>query len=117
MGWRSYAPLFPHIGRAQVDQLALEFASREMAEIELAADIKPPMGLAVGLVDVKNTWIESPELVAERLRLTLRYIDAERVHITPDCGFSQTARHVAVRKLEAMVEGVRIVRQEISMPG
>jgi 5-methyltetrahydropteroyltriglutamate--homocysteine methyltransferase len=96
-----------------VDQLALEFASREMAEIELAAEIRPPMGLAVGLVDVKNTWIEPADLVAERLRLVLRHIEPERVHITPDCGFSQTARHIAVRKLAAMVEGVRLVRKNL----
>jgi 5-methyltetrahydropteroyltriglutamate--homocysteine methyltransferase len=110
VGHRSYRPLFPHLARARVDQLALEFASREMAEIELAREIKPPMGLAVGLVDVKNTWIEPPELVAERLRLVLRHIDAERVHVTPDCGFSQTARFIAVRKLANMVQGVRLVR-------
>jgi 5-methyltetrahydropteroyltriglutamate--homocysteine methyltransferase len=110
VGHRSYKPLFPHLARAKVNQLALEFASREMAEIELAREIKPPMGLAVGLVDVKNTWIEPPELVAERLRLVLRHIDAERVHVTPDCGFSQTARFVATRKLASMVEGVRLVR-------
>jgi 5-methyltetrahydropteroyltriglutamate--homocysteine methyltransferase len=111
VGRRSYRPLFPHLGRARVSQLALEFASREMAEIELAAGVRPPMGLAVGLVDVKNTWIEPPELVAERLRQVLRYIEPERVHITPDCGFSQTARHVAVRKLAAMADGVRMVRK------
>jgi len=110
VGHRSYRPLFPHLARAKVHQLALEFASREMAEIELASEIKPPMGLAVGLVDVKNTWIEPPELVAERLRLVLRYIDAERVHVTPDCGFSQTARFIATRKLASMVQGVRLVR-------
>jgi 5-methyltetrahydropteroyltriglutamate--homocysteine methyltransferase len=110
VGQRSYRPLFPHLARAKVQQLALEFASREMAEIELAREIKPPMGLAVGLVDVKNTWIEPPELVAERLRLVLRNIDAERVHVTPDCGFSQTARFIAIRKLASMVQGVRLVR-------
>jgi 5-methyltetrahydropteroyltriglutamate--homocysteine methyltransferase len=113
VGWRSYRPLFPHLARAAVQQLALEFASREMAEIELAREIRPPMELAVGLVDVKNTWVEPPELVAERLRLTLRYIDPERVHVTPDCGFSQTARYIAVRKLTNMVEGVRRVRREL----
>jgi 5-methyltetrahydropteroyltriglutamate--homocysteine methyltransferase len=86
-----------------------------MAEIELAREIKPPMELAVGLVDVKNTWIEPPELVAERLRLTLRYIEPERVHVTPDCGFSQTARFIAVRKLASMVEGVRLVRRELQV--
>ncbi len=112
VGHRSYRPLFPHLAQAKVHQLALEFASREMAEIELAREIKPPMGLAVGLVDVKNTWIEPPELVAERLRLVLRYIEPERVHVTPDCGFSQTARFIAVRKLASMVEGVRLVRPQ-----
>ncbi len=112
VGWRSYRPLFPHLARAPVQQLALEFASREMAEIELAREIRPPLELAVGLVDVKNTWVEPPELVAERLRLTLKYIEPERVSVTPDCGFSQTARFVAQRKLRNMVEGVRLVRGE-----
>jgi 5-methyltetrahydropteroyltriglutamate--homocysteine methyltransferase len=113
VGHRSYRPLFPHLARARVDQLALELASREMAEIELAREIRPPMELAVGLVDVKNTWIEPPELVAERLRLVLKHIEPERVHVTPDCGFSQTARFIACRKLASMVEGVRIVRREL----
>jgi 5-methyltetrahydropteroyltriglutamate--homocysteine methyltransferase len=110
VGQRSYRPLFPHIGRAAVQQLALEFASREMAEIELARELPDSMGLAVGLVDVKNTWIEPAELVADRLRMVLRHIDAERVHVTPDCGFSQTARFIAVRKLAALAAGVRLVR-------
>jgi 5-methyltetrahydropteroyltriglutamate--homocysteine methyltransferase len=113
VGWRSYRPLFPHLGQAAVQQLALEFASREMAEIELAREIKPPMELAVGLVDVKNTWIEPPELIAERLRSTLKYIEPQRVHVTPDCGFSQTARFIACRKLASLVAGVRIVRREL----
>jgi 5-methyltetrahydropteroyltriglutamate--homocysteine methyltransferase len=113
VGHRSYRPLFPHIARAAVQQLALEFASREMAEIELAREIKAPMELAVGLVDVKNTWVEPPELIAERLRTVLKHIEPERVSVTPDCGFSQTARFIAVKKLAAMVEGVRIVRGEL----
>lgn len=110
VGHRSYRPLFPHLGRAKVQQLALEFASREMAEIELARELPAPMELAVGLIDVKNTWIEPPELVAERLRQVLKYIEPERVTVTPDCGFSQTARHVACAKLANMVAGVRLVR-------
>jgi 5-methyltetrahydropteroyltriglutamate--homocysteine methyltransferase len=114
VGWRSYRPLFPHLSRAAVHQLALEFASREMAEIELAKAIPAPMELAAGLVDVKNTWIEPPDLVAERIRNVLRFIDPERVHVTPDCGFSQTPRFVACRKLANMVKGVQIVRKELT---
>lgn len=113
VGWRSYRPLFPHIGRAKVNQLALEFASREMAEIELLRELPETMDVAVGLVDVKNTWVEPPELVADRLRTVLKYVDASRVSVTPDCGFSQTARYVAVGKAKAMAEGVRMVRAEL----
>lgn len=113
VGWRSYKPLFPHLARARVQQLALEFASREMAEIELARAIPGPLELAVGLVDVKNTWIEPAELVAERLRQVLQYIEPERVSVTPDCGFSQTARFIACSKLASMVQGVRLVRREL----
>ena len=89
-GHRSYRPLFPHIGRAPVNQLALEFASREMAEVELLAELPETMDVAVGLVDVKNTWIEPPELVAERLRTVLKYVDAgaglgdARLRVLPD---------------------------------
>ena len=113
VGWRSYAPLFPHLAAAPVAQLALEFASREMAEIELLKSVPAPMEIAVGLIDVKNTWIEPAALVAQRLRTVLEYIEPERVHVTPDCGFSQTARSIAQRKLAGMVEGVRMVRREL----
>lgn len=113
VGWRSYAPLFPHLAQAPVQQLALEFASREMAEIELLQSIAAPMEAAVGLVDVKNTWVEPPELVAQRLRQVLKHIEPERVHVTPDCGFSQTARALAVQKLANMTAGVRQVRREL----
>jgi 5-methyltetrahydropteroyltriglutamate--homocysteine methyltransferase len=114
VGWRSYAPLLPHIAQAPVQQLALEFASREMAEIELLRSIPAPMEVALGLVDVKNTWVEPPELVAQRLRAALEYIEPERVHVTPDCGFSQTARHVAQHKLANLVAGVKLVRRELN---
>lgn len=113
VGRRSYRPLFPHLGRAKVDQLALEFASREMAEVELLAELPDDMDVAVGLVDVKNTWVEPAELVADRLRTVLKYIGPDRISVTPDCGFSQTARHVAVAKARSLADGAAIVRREL----
>jgi 5-methyltetrahydropteroyltriglutamate--homocysteine methyltransferase len=113
VGWRSYAPLFPQVGRVKVNQLALEFASRELSEIDLLAKLPESLDVAVGLIDVKNTWIEPAELVANRLRRVLKLVAAERVSVTPDCGFSQTARHVASAKARSMVEGVRIIRREL----
>jgi 5-methyltetrahydropteroyltriglutamate--homocysteine methyltransferase len=85
-----------------------------MAELELLAELPETLHVAVGLVDVKNTWIEPAELVASRLRAVLKHVSPERVSVTPDCGFSQTARHIAVAKSRAMVEGVRIVRKELA---
>lgn len=117
VGWRSYRPLFPQIGQAKVQQLALEFASREMAEVELLGELPESMDVAVGLVDVKNTWVEPPELVADRIRTVLKYVGAPRVSVTPDCGFSQTARHVARAKAKALVEGARIIRKELEPKG
>ena len=96
-----------------MNQLALEFASRELAEIELLAELPETMDVAVGLVDVKNTWIEPPELVAARIKAVLKHVPPERLSVTPDCGFSQTARHIAVAKSKTLVEGVRIVRREL----
>lgn len=111
---RAYKPLFPHILDMHADQFALEFANREMAEIDLWQQFPNDRELAAGLVDVKNYWVESPEDVAERIRTALRYIEPEKLTITPDCGFSQTARWAAKSKLYAMVEGARIVRQELT---
>jgi 5-methyltetrahydropteroyltriglutamate--homocysteine methyltransferase len=113
VGHRSYRGLFPHIGRAKVNQLALEFASRELAEIELLSELPETMDVAVGLVDVKNTWVEPPELVAARIKEALKYVSPERLSVTPDCGFSQTARHIAVAKARSLAEGSAIVRSEL----
>src|SRR5262249_41003279 len=66
VGRRSYADVLANVARAPVNQLALEFASREMAEVELLQLLPKTMDVAVGLVDVKNTWVEPEELVAER---------------------------------------------------
>ncbi len=111
---RTYRPLMPYIFEMRADQYALEFANREMAEIALWAEFPPEKELAAGLIDVKNYWVETPEVVAERIRTALRYCPAEKLTVTPDCGFSQTARWAARAKLKAMVEGTRIVRQELN---
>jgi 5-methyltetrahydropteroyltriglutamate--homocysteine methyltransferase len=114
VGKRAYAPLFPHILECPIDQFVLEFASREMAEIDLWERFPNDKELAIGVVDVKNYYIETPEDVAERIRLALRHVDATRLSEVPDCGFSQTARWASYAKLVAMVQGAQIVRRELT---
>jgi 5-methyltetrahydropteroyltriglutamate--homocysteine methyltransferase len=111
---RTYAPLFPYILETRTDELALEFANREMFEIEVGKQVAAAgKTLAAGLIDVKNYYIETPEDVAQRIRTTLKYVPADKLAIVPDCGFSQTARWASRAKLKAMVEGTMIVRGEL----
>jgi 5-methyltetrahydropteroyltriglutamate--homocysteine methyltransferase len=114
VGHRSYRPLFPGLLKAGVDQLALEFASRELAEIDLLKPIADSgKSIAVGLVDVKNLWIEPVELIVERLHNCLKFAPAEVLHITADCGYSQTARYAALSKMTHMALAVHQVRAEL----
>jgi len=111
---RTYRPLFPHILDMHAQQFALEFANREMAEINLWREFPSDKELAAGLVDVKNYYVETPQDVAERIRIALQYVAPEKLTVTPDCGFSQTARWAARAKLKAMVAGTQLVRLELA---
>ncbi len=115
VGLRRYGPMFPAFLDLTVDEVHLEMASREFAEIEILKVIAPRMDVAVGIIDVKSYYIETPDDVAARVRLCLQHAPAERLAFAPDCGLSQTARWAAKRKLANMVAGVQIVRRELGL--
>jgi 5-methyltetrahydropteroyltriglutamate--homocysteine methyltransferase len=114
VGLRHYAPMFPAFLDLTVDEVHLEMASREFAEIEILRTIAPRMDVAVGIIDVKSYYLETPDDIAARVRLCLQHAPAERLAFAPDCGLSQTARWAAKRKLANMVAGVQKVRAELS---
>jgi len=115
VGYRRIAPMFPDFLDFKADEMHVEMANREFAEIELIAKIAERMDVAVGIVDVKSYFIETPQLIAERVKLCLEHAPAERLVFAPDCGLSQTARWAAKRKLKNMVEGVRQARRELGL--
>jgi 5-methyltetrahydropteroyltriglutamate--homocysteine methyltransferase len=88
----------------------IEMANREFAEIELLAQFADKMDVSVGIIDVKNYYIETVEDVKDRIRRCLAYVPAERLSVAPDCGLSQTARWAARKKLINMVEGAKQMR-------
>jgi 5-methyltetrahydropteroyltriglutamate--homocysteine methyltransferase len=110
---RRYAPLYPAFHDLRVDEVHLEMASREFAELDIIARIAESHDVSVGVVDVKSYYIETPEDVAARVRRCLEFAPAGRLSFAPDCGLSQTARWAARRKLENMVSGVHAVRREL----
>jgi 5-methyltetrahydropteroyltriglutamate--homocysteine methyltransferase len=111
---RDYSYIIPGLGEAECDQFNFEFANREFAQIELLARLPPKSKVGVGAVDVKSYFVESPEEVAAHIRLALRHVEAERVVVTPDCGFNHCPRHVAFGKMKSMVEGAAMVRRELA---
>jgi 5-methyltetrahydropteroyltriglutamate--homocysteine methyltransferase len=116
VGPRQYAPMFPDFLEMKVDEIHLEMASREFSEIEIIEEIAKARDVAVGIVDVKSYYIETPEDIAGRVRHCLKYASPERLSFAPDCGLSQTARWAARLKLQNMVKGVNIVRKELGIP-
>jgi 5-methyltetrahydropteroyltriglutamate--homocysteine methyltransferase len=113
VGPRRYASMFPAFLEMKVDEIHLEMASREFADIEIIGQIAAVKDVAVGIIDVKSYYIETAENVAARVRLCLKYAAPDRLSFAPDCGLSQTARWAARLKLANMVEGVCLVRQAI----
>ncbi len=109
-----YDFLFPEVLEARVDQLVLEFARKGLEDLRLIKEYAWPAALGLGVIDVKSPSVESPELVAARIRRALEYIDPGRLVVNPDCGLRHLAPEVARSKLRAMVSGAAIVRSELS---
>jgi 5-methyltetrahydropteroyltriglutamate--homocysteine methyltransferase len=105
--------MYPAFLKLEVDEVHLEMASREFAEIELIRTISASTNVAVGIVDVKNYYVETADDIAVRVRKCLEFAPPERLSFAPDCGLSQTARWAARKKLKALVDGVKRVRAEL----
>jgi len=72
----------------------------------------PDKKIILGVLDLNDMAVETPEMVAERIRRALPYVNAQDVIVAPDCGMKYLPRDVAFGKIRAMVEGARIMRAE-----
>lgn len=115
VGPRHYAPMFPAFLDMAVDEIHVEMASREFSELEVIGEIAQRRRVAVGIIDVKSYYIETPQDVADRVRRCLQYAPADKLAFAPDCGLSQTARWASRLKLQNMAAGVQMVRDEMGV--
>lgn len=115
VGPRRYAPMFPAFAKLPVDEIHLEMASREYAELDLIGSLAETHDVAVGIVDVKSYHLETVDEIAHAVRRCLKFAPAERLAFAPDCGLSQTARWASTAKLRQLVAGVAKVRNEIGV--
>lgn len=110
VGYRSLKPMLPDFLDLTVDEVHIEMANREFAELNLLAPFAEKMDVAAGIIDVKNYYIETEQDVADRIEFVLQHVPAHRLAVAPDCGLSQTARWAARQKLANLVKGARRVR-------
>lgn len=110
---RGLRRLMGAMGQLDTSTLVLEFANREMADLDILGPLSERFRIAAGVVDVKSFHEESAEDVAARIREVLRFVPAEKLTITADCGFSAIPRWLARSKMEAMVAGAELVRADL----
>lgn len=101
------------LGSCVVDQVSIEAAQPSLDPAILES--LPDKVVIYGVLDMDEGEIETPELVADRLRAALQYLPAERLIAAPDCGMKYMSRDTAFAKLQAMAQGAAMVREELNL--
>lgn len=110
--WRQYEQSFPLLQRSTIDIVSLEchHSRVPMELIELIRGKK----VMLGAIDVASETIETPEEVADTLRNALRFVDADKLLPSTNCGMAPLSREVALGKLSALSAGTDIIREELA---
>ena len=102
----------PELNECAARQVSIE-AAQPRLDLSILREL-PDKTIILGVLDLADLAVESPSVVAERIRKALEFLPPERLVIAPDCGMKYLPREVAVGKLRAMVEGAAIVRAELA---
>ena len=111
--WRQYEQSFPLLQRSTIDIVSLECQHSHvpMELIELIRGKK----VMLGAIDVASETIETPDEVADILRRALKFVDADKLLPSTNCGMAPLPRHVALGKLTALSAGTKIIREELAV--
>jgi 5-methyltetrahydropteroyltriglutamate--homocysteine methyltransferase len=102
---------------AELEEADIDLISIEAAQPKLDLSVLkglPTKDIMLGVLDLDDLAIETPEIVADRIRAAFPYVEPERIVVAPDCGMKYLPREVAFGKLKAMADGAAIVRAELS---
>ncbi|MFZ3360421.1 MAG: uroporphyrinogen decarboxylase family protein [Xanthobacteraceae bacterium] len=102
----------PELEASKAQQISIEAAQPKL-DLGVLKEL-PSKTIIVGVIDLSDTTVETPQIVAERIRAALAQVPAERLVIAPDCGMKYLPRAAAFGKMKAMAEGAAIVRRELT---
>src|ERR1700722_2041546 len=97
---------------SKAQQISVEAAQPKL-DLAILREL-PSKTIIIGVIDLSDMTVETPQIVAGRIRAALRHVPADRVVVAPDCGMKYLPRAVAFGKMQAMAEGAAIVRREIA---
>jgi 5-methyltetrahydropteroyltriglutamate--homocysteine methyltransferase len=100
----------PELSDTAVNQISIETAQSNLDTSVLAK--LPGKTIILGVIDLNDMTVETPEIVAARIRRALPHVPAEKIVVAPDCGMKYLPRDIAFGKMKAMVDGAAIVRKE-----
>jgi 5-methyltetrahydropteroyltriglutamate--homocysteine methyltransferase len=103
---------------AELNACTATHVSLEAAQPDLDAGVLrrlPDKTVVLGVLDLGSSEVESADLVAGRIRRALDVIGPDRLVVAPDCGMKYLSRAVAFGKLQAMVRGAHLVREELGL--
>jgi 5-methyltetrahydropteroyltriglutamate--homocysteine methyltransferase len=101
----------PELEATTADQISIETAE---AKLDCAMLAKlPGKQIVLGVIDLQDMTVETPAIIAERIRRAMAYVPPERIVLAPDCGMKYLPRDVAFGKLKAMVDGASLVRSTL----
>jgi 5-methyltetrahydropteroyltriglutamate--homocysteine methyltransferase len=115
---QSYKPALEILNRVDADVITFEMKSSGAVDLEAVGQAITTMKIGIGVIDHHTLQVESPQEVADLVRLALKYIPAERLVLSSDCGMGREgmSRRHAFYKMVALVQGVNIVRKELGLP-
>ncbi|HEU4689832.1 MAG TPA: hypothetical protein VFS23_15780, partial [Vicinamibacterales bacterium] len=110
-----YQTVLPYFFETKgIDEFVLDYANRDMKGIDFLKNLPKNVGVQAGVLDIRTNMIESPEVVAARIRKVVAAVPADKVTLSTDCGMKPLSRMVAKMKLHALAQGAAIVRKEVA---
>jgi 5-methyltetrahydropteroyltriglutamate--homocysteine methyltransferase len=97
---------------SKAQQISIEVAQPKL-DLKILSEL-PSKTIIIGVIDLSDMTVETPHVVAGRIRAALRHVPADRMVVAPDCGMKYLPRTVAYGKMQAMAAGAALVRREIT---
>ena len=107
-------PFLAELNDCAVQQVSIEAAQLRLDPARLGE--LPDKTIILGVIDIVDVTVETPEVVAGRVRAALQFVTPERLVLATDCGMKYLSRDVAYAKLRSLVEGTSAVRRELQSP-